>query len=134
MLLGLGYLFKFVLFFFLFFFQKAENNRLEKASWPKFCNIIFLFLFKIGSVGPVDQINLVLPYMCLTTINGWSEFDLAGSWSKRFDQSENTEGNFTAVCDNTRNKFTNVITSLINFFSDIRKMFVNMLASTASLS
>ena len=71
MLLGLGYLFKFVLFFFLFFFfQKAENNRLEKASWPKFCNIIFLFLIKIGSVGPVDQINLVLPYMCLTTING----------------------------------------------------------------
>ena len=35
-----------------FFFQKAENNRLKKkASWPKFCNTIFLFLLKIGSVG-----------------------------------------------------------------------------------
>ena len=32
------------------------------ASWPKFCNIIFLFLLKIGSVGPADQqINLVSP-------------------------------------------------------------------------
>ena len=39
------------------FFQKAENNRLRN------CNIIFLFLLKIGSVGPVDQqINLVSPY------------------------------------------------------------------------
>ena len=36
---------------FLFFFQKAENNRLQKAIWPKFCNI-FLLLLKIGSVGP----------------------------------------------------------------------------------
>ena len=50
-----------------FFFQKAENNRLKKkASWPKFCNTIFLFLLKIGSVGRsvghVDQqINLVSP-------------------------------------------------------------------------
>ena len=43
-------------------FQKAENKRLKKASWPKFCNIIFLFLLKIGSVGPADQqINLVSP-------------------------------------------------------------------------
>ena len=25
------------------------------ASWPKFCNIIFSFLLKIESVGPVDQ-------------------------------------------------------------------------------
>ena len=37
------------------FFEKAEKNRLKKASWAKFCNIIFLFLFKIGSVGPIDQ-------------------------------------------------------------------------------
>ena len=58
MLLGFGYLYKFM---FLFFFQKAENNRLKKASWSKFCNIIFLFLLKVGSVGPVDQhINFVL--------------------------------------------------------------------------
>ena len=52
-------------YFFFFFFQKAENNRLKKASWPKFCNIIFWFLLKIRSVGRsvghVDQqINLVL--------------------------------------------------------------------------
>ena len=41
-------------------FQKAENNRLKKASWPKFCNIIFLILLKIEPVGSVDQqINLV---------------------------------------------------------------------------
>ena len=35
----------------LILFQKGENSRLKKASWPKFCNIIFLFLLKIGSVG-----------------------------------------------------------------------------------
>ena len=59
MLLGFGYLYKFMFCFF-FFFQKAGNTRLKKASWPKFCNIIFLFLLKLGSVGPVDQqINLI---------------------------------------------------------------------------
>ena len=48
------------LLFYFFFFQKAENNRLKKANWPKFCNIIFLFLFEIGLVSLVDQqINLV---------------------------------------------------------------------------
>ena len=52
--LGFGYLYKFVMFYF-FFFQKAENNRLKKASWSKFCNIIFMFLLKIGSVGPVNH-------------------------------------------------------------------------------
>ena len=64
MLLGFGYLYKFVMFHFFFFYsQKAENNRLKKASWPKFCNIIFLFLLKIGSIGPVDQqISLFLPW------------------------------------------------------------------------
>ena len=46
---------------YVFFLQKAENNRLKKASWPKLCNI-FLFLLKAGSVGPVDQqINFALP-------------------------------------------------------------------------
>ena len=59
MLLGFGYLYKFML---LFFFHKAENNRLKKASWSKFCNIIFLFLLKIGSVGrarrPTTQLGL----------------------------------------------------------------------------
>ena len=61
---GFDYLCKFVIlyFFFFFFFQKAENNRLKKASWLKFCNIIFLVLLKIALVGPVDQqINLVSP-------------------------------------------------------------------------
>ena len=61
MLLGSGYLDRFVMFYF-FFLKKAENNRLKKASQPKFCNIIFLLLLKIDSVGPEDQqINLVLP-------------------------------------------------------------------------
>ena len=46
----------------LLFFQKAENNSLKKASWSKFCNTIFMFLLKIGSVEPADQqINLVSP-------------------------------------------------------------------------
>ena len=54
MLLGFSYL--------SFSFQQAENKRLRKASWPKVCNIIFLFLLKVGSTGPtVQQINLVLP-------------------------------------------------------------------------
>ena len=44
----------------IYFRQKAENNILKKASRSKLCN--FLFLLKIGSVGPVDQqINLVWP-------------------------------------------------------------------------
>ena len=46
-----------LLCFMSFLFQKAENSRLKK-----FCNIIFLFLLKIGLVGSVDQqINLVSP-------------------------------------------------------------------------
>ena len=68
MLLGFGYLYKFVILHFLYFFQKAENNRLKKASWPKLCNIIFLFLLKIVSVGPADQqINLVSPKVIIFT-------------------------------------------------------------------
>ena len=63
MLLGFSYLYNFVMFCFFFFFQKTENDRLKNDIWPKFCNIIFLILLKIGSVRPVDQqINLVLPY------------------------------------------------------------------------
>ena len=51
----------FVMFYF-FLRQKVENDRLEKASSPKFCDIIILFLLKVGSVGPLDQqINFVLP-------------------------------------------------------------------------
>ena len=71
MLLGFGYLYNFMFFFLLFFFQKAYNNRLKKNSWPEFCNIIFLFLHNIGSFGPVDQqINLVSPY-AKKTINAF---------------------------------------------------------------
>ena len=53
MLLGFGYLYKFAMFYlFVFFFQKAENNRLKKASWSKSGNIIFLFLSEIDRSGP----------------------------------------------------------------------------------
>ena len=51
----------FVMFYF-FLLQKVENDRLKKANWRRFCNIILLFLLKVGSVGPLDQqINFVLP-------------------------------------------------------------------------
>ena len=54
----------FISSFVLFFFKKQKIIDLKKASRPKFCNIIFLFFLKIGSVGPVDQqINLVSPYL-----------------------------------------------------------------------
>ena len=57
MLLGLGYLYVYVLFI---FFQKVENNRLY--SWPKFCNINSFLLLKVMSVERIDQqINFVLP-------------------------------------------------------------------------
>ena len=62
MLPGFAYLYKFAMFyFFSFFFQKAENNRfVKKTSWPKLCNIIFLFLLKIGLVRHVEQqINFI---------------------------------------------------------------------------
>ena len=60
MLVVFGYLYKIVKFCFFFFFKKQKIKDLkENASWLKFCNIIFLFLLKIGSVRPVDQkINL----------------------------------------------------------------------------
>ena len=57
MLLDFGYLYKFVMFYFFFF-----NNRLKKSQLAKILYDFFLFLLKIGSVGPVDkQINLILP-------------------------------------------------------------------------
>ena len=62
MLLGFGYLYVcYVLF--LFFFQKAENNRLKKKPVGLYCVILFFrILLKVGLVGPVDQhINYVLP-------------------------------------------------------------------------
>ena len=60
MLLGFGYLCKFVMFS--YFFQKAENNRLKKAVGQNFVILFFCFYLKRGSVGLIDQqINLVLP-------------------------------------------------------------------------
>ena len=68
MLFGFDYLCKFIFYFSLFKKKNAENNRLKKASWPQFCNIIFLFLLQIGSVKPVDQqINLVSPNKIVTS-------------------------------------------------------------------
>ena len=59
MFLGLGYLY---VFMFYFFFKKQKIIDLKKVRWPKFCNIIFLFLIKVGSVGSVDQqINFDFP-------------------------------------------------------------------------
>ena len=56
MLLGLVIYISFIFIF----FKKRKIIDYNKASWPKIFNIIFLFLLKIGSVGPVDQqINLV---------------------------------------------------------------------------
>ena len=51
-----------MLSFVCFFFKKNQKKiDLKKASWPRFCNIIFLFLLKVGSVGPIDrQSNFVL--------------------------------------------------------------------------
>ena len=49
---------------FIFFFKKQKIIDLKKASRPKFCNIIFLFFLKIGSIGPIDQqLNLFSPYL-----------------------------------------------------------------------
>ena len=63
MLVGFGYLYKIVKFCFFFFFKKQKIKDLkENASWLKFCNIIFLFLLKIGLGGSANQqINLVSP-------------------------------------------------------------------------
>ena len=54
MLIGFGYLYKFVIIF--------ENNRFKKASWLKSCNIIIIiiifFLLKIGSCLTASNKNL----------------------------------------------------------------------------
>ena len=56
--------FLFLVIFISFFFKKKQKiTGLKKPSWPKLCNITFLFLLKIGSVGSVNQqINLASPY------------------------------------------------------------------------
>ena len=58
------------MFYFLFFSKTQKIIDWKKASSPKFCNIIFLFLLKIGSVGPVvQQINLVSPNILYQAID-----------------------------------------------------------------
>ena len=55
-------IYMFVMFYF-FFLQiaKQKKKKIKKSQWPIFCNIIFLFLLKVGSVGPIDQqINFIL--------------------------------------------------------------------------
>ena len=48
---------------FLIFFRKQKRTDNKKASLPKFWNIIFLLLLKIGLVVPVDQqIDLISPH------------------------------------------------------------------------
>ena len=49
---------------FIFFFKKQKIIDFKKASRTKFCNIIFLFFLKIGSIGPIEQqLNLFSPYL-----------------------------------------------------------------------
>ena len=61
--LRFGYLHEFIMFYFLsFFLKKQKIIDLKKGVWPKFYCVIFLFLLKIGSVGPVNQqIDFVTP-------------------------------------------------------------------------
>ena len=57
------------MFYFLSFCKKQKIIDENKPIWPKFCNIIILFLLKIGPVEPADQqINLVLPYIIYMTV------------------------------------------------------------------
>ena len=44
MLLGFGHLYKFIMFYLLFLFQKAENNRLKKSKLAKISQYYF-FVF-----------------------------------------------------------------------------------------
>ena len=64
MLLGYGYLYKFLmLYFFIFFFKKQKIIDKKKPVGQNFVISFFLFLLKIGLIGPVDQqINLVSLY------------------------------------------------------------------------
>ena len=55
------WLFICLLCFISFFFKKQKTIDFKKNSWPKFYNIIFLFLLKVGSIGSVEQkIDFVL--------------------------------------------------------------------------
>ena len=71
MLLGCGCLWKFVMFYLLLFYQKAENNGLKKKLVGKsFVISSFCFFLKIGTVGPIDQkINLDSPHYFLKIVD-----------------------------------------------------------------
>ena len=59
MLLGFGYLY--VCYAIFLFSSKSRKQQIKKNSWLTFCNIICLFLLKVGSIGPVDQqVNYIL--------------------------------------------------------------------------
>ena len=49
------WLFTCLLCFIYLFFKKQKIMDFEKASWPTIGNIAFLFLLKVGLVGPVNQ-------------------------------------------------------------------------------
>ena len=63
MLLGFGYLYKFVMFYLFIFFKKQKIIDFEKKTvGQKFVILFFCFRLKIGLVVPVDQqITLVSP-------------------------------------------------------------------------
>ena len=54
MLVGFGYLYKFVMFYFLFFFKKQEIIDYEEPVGQN-SMVFFLFLLKIGLVGRTDR-------------------------------------------------------------------------------
>ena len=75
MLLRFGYLYKFVIFYFIFLLKKQKKIYLKKVSWPNFCSIIFLFLLKIGlSVG--SQTNKLTQSRLINHVNEVSEHAL----------------------------------------------------------
>ena len=88
MLLGFGYLYKFFMFYFFIFFKKRNIIESIKASWSKFCNIMFSFLLKIGSFRPVDkQINLVSPNKKQRGWAGSLRLEVEG-WKKLFTSTQ----------------------------------------------
>ena len=67
MLLGFGYLYKFI-FYYYYFFQKAENSRLKKKPVGQSFVIFFCFCLKQGRLGP--QTNK-LTWSCLNNGQLW---------------------------------------------------------------
>ena len=70
MLPGFGYSYKSVMFYSLFFFQKAENDRLKKPTGQIFVIFFVLFLLlKIGLVGSIDLTWFRLAKVSIVIIN-----------------------------------------------------------------